>query len=187
MHLEGKTNYHNTFEPIFFQIEDSQGKTHSFQPPKSLDRGFLHHFEDFPNIWEIQQYKLTTSDSLDPNEERISFHYLIHPGMNAVIIPPNAIDMPNHLRSRWVSDGIQRFFEIIAAKHGYRLLVWLTPQSVSAFDQRVLKILRWLGYYMWPPTEKSGIYIGEHQSSYTGEWIPEIWTEDEYMLSPTIH
>ncbi len=187
MHLEGKTNYHNTFEPIFLRIEDSMGNIHSFQPPKKLDRWFAHHLGDFPDAEDMRQYKLTTVDTGNPSEEQVAFHYLIHPGMQAVIVPPNAIDMPAHLRSRGVSDGIQRFFEMIAAKHGYRLLVWLTPQSVSAFDQRVLKILRWLGYYMWPPSEKAGVYFGEHQSTYTGKGIPEIGTSGEYMMPPTIH
>ena len=81
---------------------------------------------------------------------------------------------------------IQRFFEIIAQKHGYRLLVGITPQSTAAFNNRVVKILRAIGYYMGPPSEKSDIYFGEHQSTYTGKGIPEIGTDPEYMLHPTI-
>jgi hypothetical protein len=81
---------------------------------------------------------------------------------------------------------IQHFFEYLAHKHQYRLIVGITPQSAAAFKNRVMNILRAVGYYVGPPSEKSDIYFGEHQSTYTGNGIPEIGTESEYMLTPTI-
>lgn len=76
---------------------------------------------------------------------------------------------------------------MIAHKHGYRLLVGITPQSAAAFNNRVLTILRTIGYYMGPPSDKAEIYFGEHQSTYTGNGIPEVGTDPVYMLDPTIN
>jgi hypothetical protein len=100
MHLEGKLNHHNIFEPTLLQIEDSTGRIHKFQPASMLDRDFASVLEDIPERSAIRHYKLTTDDSIDPetgrplpSEHRISFHYLVHPYMRAVIIPPNAFDI----------------------------------------------------------------------------------------------
>lgn len=75
---------------------------------------------------------------------------------------------------------------MIAHKHGYRLLVGITPQSAAAFNNRVLTILRTIGYYIGPPSDKAEVYFWEHQSTYAGNGIPEIWTDPEYMVSPII-
>lgn len=197
MHIEGKSNYHNIFEPTLLRIEDSNGQTHSFQPPRTLDRWFSHVIWDIPNPHQIQHYKLTTDDSIDPDtgnpmpsDDRIAFHYLVHPWMKAIIIPPDAFDiMPSkHLR-KWISEEVQRFLELLANKQNYRLITGITPKAVQTNNQRVINILRSLWYYMWPPTDEHGIYFGIHQSTYHWGGIPEIGTEDEYMMPPstTIH
>jgi hypothetical protein len=49
-----------------------------------------------------------------------------------------------------------------------------------------MNIIRAVGYYIGPPSEKSDIYFGEHQFAYTGNGIPVIGTEAKYMLTPTI-
>lgn len=179
MQIEGTTNYHNIFEPTLFSITAQDGKNIQFQPSEA-GRWFDHHLIDFPKDWETQIYKLTSGDNT------ISFHYIVNSASRAIIVPPNSIEIEHTDRNKWISDLIQRFFEIIAQKHGYRLLVGITPQSAAAFNNRVLKILRAIGYYMGPPSEKSDIYFGEHQSTYTGKGIPEIGTDPEYMLHPTI-
>lgn len=197
MHIEGKSNYHNIFEPTLLKIVDSHGHTHIFQPPQTLDRWFSKVIWDIPDAHQIQHYKLTTDDSIDPDtgkptpsDERIAFHYLVHPGMKAVIIPPGAFDiMPSKHLKKWISEEIQRFFELLANKHGYRLITGITPKTVQASNQRVVNILSSLWYYMWPPTDEHGIYYGIHQSTYHWDGIPEIWTEPEYMMPPstTLH
>ena len=100
MHLEGKVNHYNIFEPTLLQIEDSTGRIHQFQPASLLDRDFESVLEDIPERSEMHHYKLTTDDSIDPDtqrplpsDNRIAFHYLVHPRMKAVIIPPNAFDI----------------------------------------------------------------------------------------------
>jgi hypothetical protein len=111
---------------------------------------------------------------------------MVHPDMGAIVIPPNSIEMEYNQRNKWISESIQKFFEMIAYRHWYRLIVGITPQSAAAFGQRVFKILRNIGYYMWPPSEQTEIYFWEHQSTYAGSGIPEIGTDHAYMMSPTI-
>ena len=179
MHIEGKTNYHNIFEPSYLQVESADGHRISFQP-SDITRGFLHQLSDLPSTLDIQTYKLSSADGT------ISFHYMIHPSMRAIVIPPNSIEMEHTQKNKWISETIQRFFEMMAHRHWYRLIVGITPQSAAAFGQRVFKILRNIGYYMWPPSEQAEIYFWEHQSTYIGNGIPEIGTSPEYMMSPTI-
>lgn len=179
MQIEGTTNFHNIFEPTYLSVMAQDGQNIQFQP-STINRWFDHHMVDFPESGEMQTYKLTSSDGT------ISFHYMIHPTIWAIVIPPNSIEMEHTQKNKWISDMIQRFFEYLAHKHQYRLIVGITPQSAAAFKNRVMNILRAVGYYVGPTSEKSDIYFGEHQSTYTGNGIPEIGTEAEYMLTPTI-
>ncbi len=179
MQFEGTINYHNIFEPTFLNITAQDGKNIQFQPAE-LNRWFEHHMIDFPDNGETKTYKLTSSD------DTISFHYIVNPSISDIIVPPNSIEMEYTQKNKWISDLIQRFFELIAYKHGYRLLVAITPNSAAAFNNRVLNILRTIGYYMGPPTDKAEVYIGEHQSTYTWNGIPEVWTDPEYMIRPII-
>ncbi len=93
MHIEGTTNYHNIFEPNYFQIEASDGQQMSFQPA-DINRGFAHQLSDFLSTQDIQIYKLSSADGT------ISFHYMIHPSMRAIVIPPNSIEMEYTQRNR---------------------------------------------------------------------------------------
>jgi hypothetical protein len=93
MHIEGKTNYHNIFEPSYLQIESADGHSISFQP-SDISRGFLHQLSDLPNANNIQLYKLSSGDG------SISFHYMVHPDMGAIVIPPNSIEMEYNQRNK---------------------------------------------------------------------------------------
>jgi hypothetical protein len=93
MHIEGTTNYHNIFEPYYLQIEASDGHKMSFQP-SDINRGFIHQLSDLPGTLDIQTYKLTSAD------ETISFHYMIHPSMRAIVIPPNSIEMEHTQKNK---------------------------------------------------------------------------------------
>ena len=180
MQLEGKTNYHNIFEPTFLMIETQDGQTIYFQP-WNVNRWFKHQLIDFPDLEEVKTYKLSSWDG------KISFHYIIHPGIQAIVIPPNSIEMDFEKRNNGISNEIQDFFETMAYKHWYRLIVGITPESAAAFNQRIYKILRNVWYYMWPPSTQASVYFWEHQYTYMGDGIPEIGTEPEYMIPPTIH
>ena len=93
MHIEGTTNYHKIFEPNYLQIEASDGHQMSFQPA-DINRGFIHQLSDLPATLDIQTYKLSSADGT------ISFHYMIHPSMRAIVIPPNSIEMEHTQRNR---------------------------------------------------------------------------------------
>ncbi len=93
MHIEGTTNYHNIFEPYYLQIEASDGHQMSFQP-SDINRGFIHQLSDLPGTLDIQTYKLTSADGT------ISFHYMIHPSMRAIVIPPNSIEMEHTQKNK---------------------------------------------------------------------------------------
>jgi hypothetical protein len=102
MHIEGSINYHNTFIPNVLLIEDPAGKEISFQPPKdrSSIRSFKHQLGDLPDIDTIQTFKFTSEDHAEPSNSRIAFHYIVHPGINAIIIPPNSIEMTDTQRKK---------------------------------------------------------------------------------------
>ena len=107
--------------------------------------------------------------------------------MKAIIVPPNAIEMGHTRKNNGIGEQLQSFLETMAHKHQYRLIVGITPESASAFNGRVTKILRQTGYYMGPPSDKANVYFWEHQSTYQGKGIPEIGMEWEYFVPPTIH
>ena len=152
MHLESKSNYHNIHEPILFRVETHDGKELMFQPGK-VERSFSHHLVDLPDTHGASIYKLVSNDSL------ISFHYIVHPEMKAIIVPPNAIEMDHTRKNNGIGEQIQSFLETMAHKHQYRLIVGITPESASAFNGRVTKILRQTGYYMGPPSDKANVYF----------------------------
>ncbi len=141
MHLESKENFHNIHEPLLFRVETHDGKELMFQRG-TVHRSFAHHLIDMPDIQDASIYKLTSNDEL------VSFHYIVHPSMKAIIVPPNAIEMDHTRKNSGIGEQIQSFLETMAYKHQYRLIVGITPESASAFNGRVAKILRQTGYYM---------------------------------------
>lgn len=194
MRLEGKTNYHNVFEPHLFTVETTDWRTLSFQP--SWEVTDEHEKKNLE--WKVDTYYKDLSDFCNPSEwtklyrmksntGTVLFHYFVDPNIKAVIVPPNAIAMEEYERNKWIGEQIQKLLEHLAYKLRYRLLVSITPESAAANGQRILNIIRKEGYYMWPPTEWRGNFVWIHQSTNTGKWIPETRTEPEYMLPPTIH
>jgi hypothetical protein len=93
MHIEGKTNYHNIFEPSYLQVESADGQRISFQP-SDINKGYLPQLADFSDLDDIQAYRLSSGDG------NISFQYMIHPLIGAIIIPPNSIMMEHAQRNR---------------------------------------------------------------------------------------
>jgi hypothetical protein len=93
MHIEGKANYHNIFEPSYLQVESADGHKISFQP-SDITRGFLHQLSDLPSHDVIKLYKFSSGDG------SISFHYMIHPDMGAIVIPPNSIEIEHTQQNR---------------------------------------------------------------------------------------
>ena len=194
MHFEWRTNYHNIFEPTLFTIETTDGKTISFQPnwevsdkheKKRLEEKVDTYYKDLSDFCKPSEW--TKLYRLKWNTGTITFHYFVDPNIRAVIVPPNAIIMEETERNNGIGGQIQQLLEQLAHKLGYRLLVSITPESAASHNQRILNIIRKEWYYMWPPTEWRGNYVGEHQSTYTGDGIPEAGIDPEYMIKPTIH
>lgn len=194
MHLEWRTNYHKIFEPTLFVIETMDGRNISFQPNWNV----ANEKEKKDLEWRVDTYHKDLSDFCAPSEwtklyrlksntGTVTFHYFVDPNIRAVIVPPNAIIMEDAERKNGIGGQIQQLLEQLAHKLGYKLLVSITPESAASHNQRILNIIRKEGYYMWPPTEWRGNYVWEHQSTYTGDGIPEAGIDPIYMVPPTIH
>ncbi|MBX9809179.1 hypothetical protein K2X92_02195, partial [Candidatus Gracilibacteria bacterium] len=95
MQIEGTVNYHNTFIPTLLSIENQHGERIRFQAPKDSTsiRSFEHQLQDLPDIDTIETFKFTSEDHTEPSDTRIAFHYIVHPGIEAIIVPPNSIEM----------------------------------------------------------------------------------------------
>ena len=102
MHIEGNINYHNTFIPTLLSIENQNGERVRFQPPKDTAsiRSFDHQLRDLPDIDTIETFKFTSEDHNGPSNTRIAFHYIVHPGIGAIIIPPNSIEITDIQRKK---------------------------------------------------------------------------------------
>lgn len=119
------------------------------------------------------------------------FHYIIDPVIGFVIIPPNAIQIDSTHAKIGMGEELQNFFEFMAQKHGFKLLVGLTPQGISSFNGRVSKILRNLGWSIGPTVgmdenEMTYFHLGLHQSTDFGEGLPEFGMAPEYFIPPTV-
>lgn len=190
LHVEWTTNYNNTFVPTVIEIQDEYWDTIRFQSPssKSSVRWFEHQLQDLPTLEWIQTYKFTSEDGDHPSLDRISFYYIIHPGIGAIIIPPNSIEMTHHKHQKWISQKMQRFFELLAHKHWYRLIVGITSETMWDTRSRVKDILLGSGYYISDaPSPKNHIHYGIHQSTLTQDGIPDLWIKWEWLIPPKIN
>jgi hypothetical protein len=102
LQVEGTINYNNTFVPSFLSIENQHGEKIRFQPPKDSDtiRSFDHQLQDLPDINSIETFKFTSEDGNEASDTRIAFHYIVHPGIGAIIVPPNSIEMTDTQRKK---------------------------------------------------------------------------------------
>ncbi len=184
MKLESKKNYFGIIQPILLTIHLEDGRTVNFQPSiiESQFESFTH------SLWisrSVRIYRLRSDD------ETCYFYYIIDPEIGYVIIPPNAIQIDSSLAKVGMWAELQNFFEYMAQKHGFKLLVGLTPQSMSSFNGRVSNILRNLGWSIGPTVgmdenEEKYFHLGLHQSTDFGEGLPEFGMDPEYFIPPTV-
>lgn len=167
MKLESKKNYSGIVEPLLLTITTHDGRVIQFQPDKL--RLQFDSFKQTLGITETAKVYM-----LESHDGGCFFHYMIDKKRGQVIIPPNAIQIDSTHAKIGLGDELQKFFEFLANKHGFKLIVGITPQSLSKFNGRVGAVLRNLGWSIGPTVgddenEEKHFYLGLHQSTDTGE------------------
>lgn len=184
MKLEAKTDYNGIVHPILLTLETKDGRQIQFQQEK-----IVLHFQSFKDALglneTVQTYMMESQDG------GCFFHYMIDPKLKMVIIPPTAIRMDSAYSRVGLSEEIQRFFEMMAHKHQYRLMVGLTPQTVNFANGRVTNILRGMGWNIGPTVgesedENEQYHVATHQSTDPGEGLPEYGLGPEYFIPSTV-
>jgi hypothetical protein len=184
MKLESKKNYAGIVEPILLKITTHDGREFHFQQQK-LRLQFASFSETLGITDTVQVYMLESHDG------GCFFHYMIDKKLGQVIIPPNAIQIDSTHTKVGLGEELQKFFEFLAHKHGFKLVVGLTPQGLSKFNGKVGAVLRSLGWSIGPTIgqsvdEEQYFHLGFHQSTDMGEGLPEYGMEPEYFIPPTV-
>lgn len=184
MKLESKKNYSGIVEPLLLTITTHDGRIIQFQPEKL--RLQFDSFKQTLGITETAKVYM-----LESHDGGCFFHYMIDKKQGQVIIPPNAIQIDSTHAKVGLGEELQKFFEFLANKHGFKLVVGVTPQSLSNFNGRVGAVLRNLGWSIGPTigedeNEEKHFHLGFHQSTDVGEGLPEYGMESEYFVPPTV-
>lgn len=177
--MDWTIDQYNFTEPISIEIQQDSWDALQLRQT-AIKKAFSHFLMDVPRLEKAKAYRFATFDNT------VAFTYIYHPVIGALIVPPNAIELDPENRNKWVGNSIQKYLETHAKENHMKLMAWVTLDSAAAFNQRVIHILRGIGYHIGPPSNISEIHYCIHDSTYDGKWIPEIpGMEKEYFIPPT--
>ena len=133
---------------------------------------------------ELWHHDEILSFKMESDDMQVGFTIMINPAKRKIYIPPWAL-VTNRVQYPGTGSMMQNIFEQIAARNGYDLIVCIAADNVWLFNSRVQDILNQEGYHLAPPPTHSDPYakqFGIHQSTYDGNWFPELNIPHNDML-----